>query len=178
MNYLKYARIALVVSFLLSVRFLPAQSYKIAGFSNYKFGTESEIIKEDFPAKWKGVRFIKFEKGTMLFSGGNYLGFPVSQWKFEFFENKLCQVELDFAPAKDQQNKKILVNALEASINLKYFPSKATMRDDGGSFFWIEANNKEEVAKIISLDYGFKSLDVSLDFTDYLTHAKAMHAQE
>jgi len=114
----------------------------------------------------------------MLFSGGNYLGFPVSQWKFEFFENKLCQVELDFVPAKDQPNKDVLVNALKTSINLKYFPSKATMRDDGGSFFWIETNNKEEVTKIISLNYGFKSLDVSLDFTDYFTHTKAMHAPE
>lgn len=177
MNYLKFVTIALAVSFLLSAG-LPAQSYKITGFSNYKFGTVSEIIKEDFPAQSKGVRFINFENGIMLFSGGNYLGFPVSQWKFEFFENKLCQVELDFAQVKDRPSKDALVHALEKSINLKYFPSKTTMRDDGGSFFWIETNSKEEVAKIISLDYGFKSLDVSLDFTDYLAHAKAMRAQE
>jgi hypothetical protein len=174
MNYFRCAKIALAANFFLLIMGFPAQSYKITGFSNYGFGTVSEMIKEDFPAREKGVRFVKYENGIMLFSGGNYLGFPVAQWKFEFFENKLCEVELDFAPAKDQSDKDALVNALEKSINLKYFQSKTTMRDDGGSFFWIETNNKEEVVKIISLDYGFKSLNVSLSFTDYLAHAQAM----
>ena len=155
-----------------------AQDKKIDGFLNFKWGTAASVIKKDMPAKISGVRFVKQEKGKIEFEGVTYKGVKVKKWQFEFFENKLCNVEVDYVPANDMAESRVMLNKIEKAISSEYFKSGSTMRDDGGSYFWIEKNVNEEAEEIISLTWEFSTPEITLAFTHYPLYKKILEAED
>jgi len=151
----KYALLFLVV---FNFRVYP-QDKKPDGFLDIKWRSSKKVV-ENYMNKREGVSVIKNSKDEIIFSGGEFGGYKVSDWVFEFYNNKFCAVTINFVTLK---NHKILYNYIFDKLMEKYFPPKESFGKNGINTDWsfYDGDNLVYLIRMIT-----SAPDISLMYFD------------
>ena len=108
------------------------QNKKLDGFLDIKWRSSKKVV-EDYMKKREGVYVLKNSKDEITFSGGEFGGYKVSDWVFEFYNNKFCAVTINFVTLKNHKN---LYNYIFDKIMEKYFAPKESFGKNGINTDW------------------------------------------
>lgn len=125
---LKYILIFLMITTLQTF----SQDKKLDGFLDLKWKSSKKVV-ENYMKKRNGVYVVKNSKDEITFGGGEFGGYKVSGWVFEFYKNKFCAVTIDFVTLK---NHKILYNYIFDQLMGKYFAPKESFGKNGINTDW------------------------------------------
>ena len=136
-----------------------SQNKKIDGFLGIKWRSSKKVV-EDYMKNREGVYVLKSSKDEITFSGGEFGSYKVSDWNFEFYNNKFCVVTINFVTLK---NHKILYNYIFDKLMEKYFAPKESFDKNGIYTDWYFYNGDKLVYLIRMVT---SAPDVSLIYCD------------